>query len=67
MKVITYNKETEPAAEIECDCGHKFWVDPCGEENLITVPDTKISYRLVEQCPNCKKDNKDGKLEYPKL
>lgn len=62
MKVITYNLETEPAAEIECACGEIFWVDPCNEENLVT-----IGGRLIEKCPSCGLTNGAGKIAYPKL
>ncbi len=66
MKVILYNRETEPAAKIECECGHKFWVDPCGEENLKTMIIGDKS-RLVEVCPKCERTNRNQNLKYPDL
>lgn len=36
---------------LECKCGHRFWTDPCGEENLIWDEEKKV---LVPQCPSCK-------------
>jgi hypothetical protein len=67
MKVLIYNEETEPAAQIQCDCGEIFWVDPCGEENLIAmkIQETFPQVQLVEQCPKCLKTNADKSLKYP--
>lgn len=68
MKVLIYNRETEPAAHIECDCGEQFWVDPCAEENLKMLHRPKWdATQLTEVCPKCGKTNQDGHLEYPKL
>lgn len=52
MKVILAPLETEPAVQMKCDCGEQFWVDPCGEENLIFN-----GKRLIEKCPSCGKIN----------
>lgn len=37
-----------PEAEIQCDCGHIFWVDACTQENL-----WYNEKELVEKCPEC--------------
>lgn len=68
MRVLIYNKETEPAANIECDCGEEFWVDPCHEENLEMMYRPKRNKEmLTEVCPRCRKTNQDGHLIYPNL
>lgn len=53
MKVILAPLECEPAQKVECDCGHKFWVDPCGEENL-----GFNGKELIPLCPKCGKHEK---------
>lgn len=55
MRVITDDQDYPIGCE--CDCGHKFAVDPCTEENVVTVrqrrPDGKVSRVNVSKCPNC--------------
>ena len=52
MKVILNPIELEPSVFVECDCGEQFWVDPCGEENLVFNGKC-----LTEKCPSCGKVN----------
>lgn len=47
---ITPNPDDIPPQYLQCECGEKFWVDPCGEENL-EWSDAKKS--LVAVCPKC--------------
>jgi hypothetical protein len=50
MKVIEATPELEPAVVMQCYCGNKFTVDPCGEENLEWSDKFKA---LKEVCPRC--------------
>lgn len=50
MIVIAAPKDAEPATKVRCDCNAQFWVDPCGEENLVMKDGV-----LTPQCPLCKK------------
>jgi phage FluMu protein Com len=52
MKLILAPQEAEPSVKLQCDCGEEFWVDPCGEENLVFNGQC-----LVAKCPKC------GKIE----
>lgn len=50
MKTISSPFELEPPVEMECSNNHRFWVDPCGEENLEWNETNKS---LVAVCPEC--------------
>lgn len=60
MKTIQAPPETEPACELECICGHRFWVDPCGEENLEY---SEKHGRLFAVCPRCDMREEDEQDE----
>ncbi|HXN74911.1 MAG TPA: hypothetical protein VN855_00280, partial [Candidatus Acidoferrum sp.] len=53
MKVILAPPETVPSCKVECDCGEQFWVDPCGEENLVFN-----GKELIPKCPKCGREEK---------
>lgn len=55
MKVILAPPECDPSVQMECDCGEKFWIDPCDGDNLIISE--KSSPYMVPICPKC------GKIE----
>jgi hypothetical protein len=47
-----------PDSHVRCACGHVFWADAIGEENMFLVvwqPYGNPKYRryLIEQCPKC--------------
>jgi hypothetical protein len=54
FKVLDMPPEVEPAQRLKCDCGEEFWVDPCGEENLVWSDKRKS---LIALCPGCNKIN----------
>lgn len=53
MKVILTSPDMDPGCQIECDCGEQFWVDPCGEQNLVFN-----GKELIPKCPKCGKEEK---------
>jgi hypothetical protein len=51
--VIAAQPDWEPAVLCEClNCLKQFWVDPCGEENLVEKGGV-----LKEKCPRCGVEN----------
>lgn len=58
MKII-YTKVGEELddypAGAECECGKVFPIDPCTEENLVTIHTLHASKTNVCKCPRCGK------------
>ena len=48
-------EELAPACNTECQCGAKFFCDPCGEENLYL----HAKFGLMPECPECGARNYD--------
>ena len=56
MKVYFAPLEAEPAEMMECSCKHKFWVDPCTEENL----EFSVKHGALKAvCPQCGEREED--------
>lgn len=63
MKVVQDPPEMEPAVELECSKGHRFWVDPCGEENLEFSPPHRSLKAVCPVCGEREADEEEGLKE----